>query len=74
MKPNFKDYVYSFLETISGWIIILSVIHFFFFLFVEIAPILLKKTLRHEKPDFDNDFKLQFKNLLKQIKSVNSNM
>lgn len=27
-----------------------------------------------EKPDFDNDFKLQFKNLLKQIKSVNSNM
>lgn len=52
MKPNFKDYFYSFLEIISGWIIILSVIHFFFFLFVEIAPILLKKSLRHEKPDY----------------------
>lgn len=52
MKPNFKDYFYSLLEIISGWIIILSVIHFMFVLFVEIAPALLKKSLRHEKPDY----------------------
>ena len=52
MKPSLKEYIYSILEIVSGWIIFFSVIHFVFFLFTEIGPYFLKKTLRSDNSDY----------------------